>query len=113
MGRAYKVPLAAGPVLAVEADYQQREIITAAGGHWNPVERRWELAYTQGVWQSLYLSMPGLTPSDDVLRELHREESSLDRPLLPAPPMPLKPGIKPYRHQQAAYAEALHVFGAA
>lgn len=113
MGRAYKVQSPAGAVLAVEADYQYREILSAAGGHWNPVERRWELPYTQGVWQSLYLSMPSLAASDEVRRELHREESSLDRPLLPAPPMPLKPGIKPYRHQLAAYAEALHVFGAA
>lgn len=97
-------------LLCVQADYIHKDRIKALGARWNPERRWWELAYTAENWQSLYFQIPGLLPDEAIREELTADESDVGREIPEAPPMPLKPGITPFRHQQAAYAEAICLF---
>lgn len=98
------------PALCVRCDYVQKDRVKTLGGVWDPGERCWELPYTAEDWQSILLSIPGIAPDEGVRRDFAGEESDTSRPAPEAAPMPLKPGIVPFRHQQAAYAEAISLF---
>ena len=103
-GRGYS------PALCVRCDYAQKERIKALGGRWNLQERRWELPWTAEDWQSVAMTIPGVAPDEEVLAELTAAPDDTEREVPQAPPMPLKKGITPYRHQWAAYAQAVSLF---
>lgn len=111
MSAAFKIKKNGATLLAVQVDYVHKDKIKGVGGRWNPTDRYWELPYTAEVWESLMLSIPGMTATEEVRDDLQNDSDDLDKPLRAAPPMPLKTGIKPFRHQYAAYAEALYTFG--
>lgn len=98
------------PALCVRCGYAQKDGIKSNGGLWNPMERLWELPYTPEDWQSILLSVPGVCPDDSIRQDLMAEENDLLREIPEAPPMPLKNGITPFRHQLGAYSEAFSRF---
>lgn len=112
MGTAYKQEQGEyfTPALCVRCEYAQKDRVKALGGRWNPMERHWELPYTPEDWRSVLMSVPGVQPDGAVKSELSEEETDTAREIPQAPPMPLKAGVTPFRHQLAAYSEAVASF---
>lgn len=112
-GLAYRSDRGAAfsPALCVRCDYVHKERLKALGGRWNPAGKCWELPYTPEDWQGVLLSIPGVKPDDAVRTDLTADDSDVGRPVPEGiPPMPLRAGITPFRHQLAAYSEAIERF---
>ena len=109
---ASKIMVDGTSALAVSAEYIYKDRIKPLALRWAPERRAWILPYTQEVWQSLSMTVPGLVPDDAVAAELIDAADQDVEQQAPAdvPPMPLQRGITPYRHQQAAYACAVDAF---
>lgn len=98
-------------VIGLQTEFVYKDTIKAQGGRWNPNEKRWELPYTYDSWDSINMSIPMLVPCENIQVDLVRNEDDTNKPIRNAPPMPLKKGITPFKHQFAAYADCLYIFG--
>lgn len=107
MTRAYKAP----DGLRASVEYRYKETVKAMGGQWDPFKKEWVLPYNQDVWQGLLLAVPGIKGDAGIRSdfEAKTEESTMNQVVYTAP-MPLKEGITPFKHQCAAYTEAMQLF---
>lgn len=97
--------------LAVYSEYKYKDALKSMeSAYWEPTLRAWILPYTRSVYQNLIASVPGIETPESVMDELAPPMSDTDIEIPPHPPMPLKKGITPYKHQEAAYALALKEF---
>lgn len=111
MSTATKINTISGPRIAVTSEYRYKDVIKAiTGARWDPVGKRWVLPYSAETWQDLMFSVPGISPDQNIIDELIPEPKDIDEEIPPHPPMPLRTGIRPYKHQEAAYARALQEF---
>ena len=108
--RAQKIIESGEPRLAVTAEYIYKDTLKSLARRWDPKRKAWILPYTPEAWQSVYLSIPGIAYDDAIENELSGKEMDIDKPIPDAPPMPIKAHIKPFRHQQGAYANAINRF---
>ncbi|WP_249316407.1 DEAD/DEAH box helicase [Gehongia tenuis] len=77
------------------------------GRRWDPWNRVWVLPNTAATLEIL-AGFRGLELDDELMARLPQPEIPVEAVDVPdAPPMPLRPGITPFAHQQAAYALAL------
>ena len=98
------------PFLCIKTEYIYKDTIKNHGGIWDPYRKIWLLPYTSEVWQSLSIAIP-LEADDEVLHDLTAvADEPIRRNLPKVPPMPIKDGITPFAHQEAAYAEAIALF---
>lgn len=111
MSTARKISGPSGNRIAVVSEYRYKDTIKAIpGARWDPMRKAWILPYNTETWQDLMFSVPGISPDEAITNELVPEPEDIHMEIPPHPPMPLKAGIRPYRHQEAAYANALKVF---
>ena len=111
MSTARKISGPSGDRIAVVSEYRYKDTIKAIpGARWDPMRKAWILPYNTETWQDLMFSVPGISPDEAITNELVPEPEDIHMEIPPHPPMPLKVGIRPYRHQEAAYANALKVF---
>ena len=108
MSTARKISGPSGDRIAVVSEYRYKDTIKAIpGARWDPMRKAWILPYNTETWQDLMFSVPGISPDEAITNELVPEPEDIHMEVPPHPPMPLKAGIRPYRHQEAAYANAL------
>lgn len=111
MSSAEKCTYQGEPRIGVRAEFRYKDAIKAiTGARWDPVAKRWHLPWNQKTWQDLMFSVPGLSADEAIQTELMPEPDDIHQEIPPHPPLPLKRGISPYRHQEAAYACALQEF---
>lgn len=111
MSTAQKITGPAGDRIAVVSEYRYKDAIKAIpGARWDPVRRAWVLPYTAEAWQDLMFSVPGLSPDEHITEELMPEPEDINLEVPPHPPLPLRAGIRPYKHQEAAFAFALQEY---
>jgi hypothetical protein len=97
-------------LLSVRADFYYKNLLKAIGGTWNPYAKEWLLPYRKDIWETLQSSIAGIAADECIKDELDEPYTDTDRPLLNAPPPPLKKEVTMYKHQYAAYAEACDIF---
>jgi SNF2 family DNA or RNA helicase len=111
MSTAQKITGPAGDRIQVVSEYRYKDAIKAIpGARWDPVRKAWLLPYTAEVWQDLMFSVPGLSPDEAITEELMPEPEDINLEVPPHPPLPLRSGIRPYKHQEAAFAFALQEY---
>lgn len=111
MSTAEKCTYQGEPRIGVRAEFRYKDAIKSiTGARWDPVAKRWHLPWDQKTWQDLMFSVPGLSADEAIQTELMPEPDDIHQEIPPHPPLPLKRGISPYRHQEAAYACALQEF---
>lgn len=111
MSTATKITGPGGDRIAVVSEYRYKDAIKAIpGARWDPVKKAWVLPYTAETWQDLMFSVPGLSPDEHITEELMPEPEDINLEAPPHPPLPLREGITPYKHQEAAFAFALQEY---
>lgn len=111
MSTATKITGPSGDRIAVVSEYRYKDAIKAIpGARWDPIKKAWILPYNAETWQDLMFSVPGITPDEAITDELIPEPEDINLEVPPHPPLPLRSGIRPYKHQEAAFAFALQEY---